>query len=40
MTAEQLADKFLIGVLYESEAPEYTEQYQQLVIDKAQKGGR
>lgn len=40
MTEEQLADKFLIGVLHKSEAPEYTKQYQALVIDKAQKGAK
>jgi 2-oxoglutarate ferredoxin oxidoreductase subunit beta len=40
MTAEQLQDKFLIGVLHKSEAPEYTKQYQELVIDKAQKGAK
>ena len=39
MTPEQLKDKFLIGVLHESEDPEYTEQYA-LLIDQAQKGGR
>jgi len=39
LSPEQLADKFIIGVLHQEEAPEYTEQYD-LVIAKAQKGGK
>ncbi len=35
MTQEQLGDKFLIGVLHQDEAPEYTETYQE-IIDRAQ----
>jgi 2-oxoglutarate/2-oxoacid ferredoxin oxidoreductase subunit beta len=38
MMPEQLAGKFLIGVLYEKTAPEYSAQYRK-VIDKAM-GGR
>ncbi|WP_040292582.1 2-oxoacid:ferredoxin oxidoreductase subunit beta [Acetonema longum] len=40
MTPEQLAGKFLIGVLHKSEAPEYTKQYDDLVIANAQKGAK
>lgn len=36
MDAEQLKDKFTIGALHQSEAPEYTETYQEL-IRQAQK---
>ncbi|EAX49031.1 thiamine pyrophosphate enzyme domain protein TPP-binding [Thermosinus carboxydivorans Nor1] len=39
LAPEQLADKFLIGVLHKSEAPEYTKQYD-LILAKAQKGAR
>lgn len=39
LSAEQLADKFIIGLLHEEQAPEYTKQYQ-LLIDSAQKGGK
>lgn len=39
LTAEQKAGKFLIGVLHQEEAPEYTEQYD-AIIAKAQKGGK
>jgi 2-oxoglutarate/2-oxoacid ferredoxin oxidoreductase subunit beta len=39
MTAEQLADKFVIGVLHKAEAPEYTKQYD-LIIEQAQKGAK
>jgi 2-oxoglutarate ferredoxin oxidoreductase subunit beta len=39
LTAEQMADKFIIGVLHNSEAPEYTKQYDELII-AAQKGGK
>ena len=35
MTAEQLAGKFLTGVLFQEERPEYTAQYAE-VIKKAQ----
>lgn len=38
LTAEELADKFIIGVLHRSEAPEYTTQYDKLIV-AAQKGG-
>lgn len=39
LSPEQLQDKFIIGVLHKSEAPEYTKQYDK-VIFKAQKGGK
>ncbi|MDU2063934.1 MAG: 2-oxoacid:ferredoxin oxidoreductase subunit beta [Sporomusaceae bacterium] len=39
MTEEQLADKFIIGVLHKAEAPEYTKQYD-LIIEQAQKGAK
>lgn len=39
LSPEQLEDKFLIGVLHKTEAPEYTKQYDK-VIAKAQKGGK
>ena len=40
MTVEQLEDKFLIGVLHRSEVPEYTKQYEKLVIAAANKGAK
>jgi 2-oxoglutarate ferredoxin oxidoreductase subunit beta len=39
MKPEQLEDKFLIGELYRSEAPEYTAEYDKL-IERVQKGGK
>jgi len=39
LSAEEMADKFIIGVLYQSEAPEYTQQYDELILS-AQKGGK
>ena len=39
LTPEEMADKFIIGVLYKSEAPEYTKQYDELILT-AQKGGK
>lgn len=39
LSPEQLAGKFLIGVIHEEDAPEYTEQYD-LLLAKAQKGGK
>ncbi|WP_215828298.1 2-oxoacid:ferredoxin oxidoreductase subunit beta [Pelorhabdus rhamnosifermentans] len=39
MAAEQLVDKFVIGVLHKAEAPEYTKQYD-LIIEQAQKGAK
>lgn len=38
LSAEEMADKFIIGVLHRSEAPEYTKQYDEL-ISAVQKGG-
>jgi 2-oxoglutarate/2-oxoacid ferredoxin oxidoreductase subunit beta len=37
LTAEQMADKFIIGVLHNIESPEYTKQYDELII-QSQKG--
>jgi 2-oxoglutarate ferredoxin oxidoreductase subunit beta len=37
LTPEQLEEKFLIGVLHKSEAPEYTKEYDK-IIARAQKG--
>lgn len=31
MTAEQLADKFVIGIVHQSQAPEYTTEYKKMV---------
>lgn len=39
LTTEEMADKFIIGVLHNSEAPEYTKQYDELII-ASQKGGK
>jgi len=39
LTPEEMTDKFVIGVLYQSEAPEYTKEYD-LVIEQAQKGAK
>ncbi|MBU2704246.1 hypothetical protein Ga0466249_005405 [Sporomusaceae bacterium BoRhaA] len=39
LTAEEQAEKFAIGVLYESEAPEYTKEYDKL-IEQAQGGAK
>ena len=39
LTNEQKADKFPIGILYKTSAPEYTEEYDK-VIAKAQKGAK
>ncbi len=38
LSAAEMADKFIIGVLHRSEAPEYTKQYDEL-INAAQQGG-
>ncbi|MBU2698922.1 pyruvate/2-oxoacid:ferredoxin oxidoreductase beta subunit, partial [Sporomusaceae bacterium BoRhaA] len=39
LAAEEQADKFAIGVLYESKAPEYTKEYDKL-IEQAQGGAK
>ena len=39
MSPEEMKDKFVIGLLYQSEAPEYTKQYD-LIIEQAQKGAK
>jgi len=39
LSDEEMADKFIIGVLHRSEAPEYTKQYDELILS-AQKGGK
>jgi len=39
LSDEEMADKFIIGVLHRSEAPEYTKQYDELIL-AAQKGGK
>lgn len=33
MTAEELKDKFIVGLLHQEEAPEYTEQYAKMVAN-------
>lgn len=40
LTPEQLADKFLIGDLHRSQAPEYTAEYAKLLDRVQTKGGR
>lgn len=39
LTPEEMADKFIIGVLHQSEAPEYTRQYDE-IIKQAQGGAK
>jgi len=39
LSDEEMADKFIIGVLHRGEAPEYTKQYDELILS-AQKGGK
>jgi len=39
LTPEQLAGKFLIGVLHKADAPEYTRQYD-AILARAQKGAK
>ncbi len=39
LTDEERADKFIIGILHQSEAPEYTQQYDEL-IHKARGGAK
>ncbi|QJW46849.1 2-oxoacid:ferredoxin oxidoreductase subunit beta [bacterium BFN5] len=40
LSAEEMEDKFIIGELYNSAAPEYTAEYEKLIARLQQKGGQ